>query len=135
MIWVCQPSNDLLATGYISHVFLRQLAHEVKLGGVLKRFAGTATLSRRSQNDAGLLKSHQVSIQARPRNPRCPGQLSCSTGAHEGEASENLGLSAASDHAHHSFNLRREIGINEGGHLTIMPDGGDLRRVMAQPYY
>jgi hypothetical protein len=135
MVWLCQPPDELLATGYIPQVFLRQLPHEVKLGGVFKCFPRTVTLIRRSQNDAGLLKSHQVPIQTGPRNPRGLGQLSCSTWAHESETSEDFGLSAAPNHGHHSFNLRREVGINEGGHLTIMPDASDLRRVIAQPYY
>lgn len=135
MVWGYQPPKDLLATGYIPQVFLRQFAHEVELGGVLEGFAGTFAFTRCSQNDTGILKSHQVPIQTRPRNCCGLSQLACSAWTPEGEASENFGLSAASDHAHHNFNLRREIGINEGGHITIMPDGSGVGAAIAPPYY
>ena len=135
MVWMCRPPEGLLTTRYVAKVLLCQFEHEVELGRVGERFSGTVTFCRHSSNNTSLLKGYQMAVQAGARNTCSCGKFSCGTWTHESKASKNFRLGAASDHAHHSFNLRREIGINEGGHLTIMPDGSNLRRVIAPPYY
>ena len=124
----------MLVAGYIAQILLSQLSDSMYLGGVPQSLAGTVSRGT-SRHDSGSLQSNEVAVQTRSGNTRGTDQFSGCAWTQAGKFSENIRLRPASDHAHGSLNLRREVGIDEGGHVSIMPDTTNLTRVMALPYY
>lgn len=124
----------LLVTGNVPKVLLGQLMHAIHLSRVSHRFSRSVARRRASGDNSGLFQRYQVTVQTRPRDacgfrkfPRC-------TRAHPRQVPEQGSLSAAADHTHCNLNFRREVGIDEDRHVTILPDAGIPLRVIVLPY-
>jgi hypothetical protein len=124
----------LLVAGYVAHILIRQISDTIYSSGVTQSLAGTVSWGV-GNHDSGSLQSYEMAVQARPGNAGGTHKFSGCARTQQGKLTKNIRLRPASNYAHGSLNLRREVWIDEGGHISIMPDTTSLTRVMAIPYY